>query len=250
MPHFFVPPEAVQDEKFTLAADESRHLAKVLRKKPGDEVNLFDGQGRLYRARIDVVGEGSVTGRILSAETQPALDLTMRLFQGLPKGDKFDWILEKMTELGAAEIVPMHVERCVAHLAKEKIPARLERWKKILLSASKQSGRASVPSVRAPVTLDEALALCGKNDLTLFPWEGEKNVSLREILQSRLKDSRGKTINIFIGPEGGFSMDEVARAQTAGAVTVSLGPAILRTETAGLFVASALVYETTQGVAA
>lgn len=258
MPHFFVPPDAVQNEKFTLAVDESRHLAKVLRKKPGDEINLFDGLGRLYRARIETVGDASVSGRIVSTETQPAVNFTLRLFQGMPKGDKFDWILEKMTELGAAEIVPVNTERSVVHLSEEKIPARLERWKKIVTAAAKQSGRASVPSVRAPMDLNTALALCGKEDLTLIPWEGEKNLSLREVLRSKLSGpipqtgtlpgGNAKVVNVFIGPEGGFSLDEVARAQKTGAVTVTLGPAILRTETAGLFVASALVYETTQGV--
>ncbi|HRY29222.1 MAG TPA: 16S rRNA (uracil(1498)-N(3))-methyltransferase [Elusimicrobiota bacterium] len=241
MPHFFVPPDQIRENRFFLSEGESRHLSQVLRKAPGDELQLFDGQGGLYRGVIEKVSAGRVEGRLETLSPAVKRPYALRLFQGLPKGDKFEWILEKMTELGAAEIVPVHTERCVAHLSSEKAPARLERWKKIVLSAAKQSGQPQVPEVRPPMSFREALARAGRNGLTLVPWESETDMGLKKVL--REQRGRAESVNVFIGPEGGFTADEVSLALQGGAVSVTLGPAILRTETAGLFVASALLYE-------
>jgi 16S rRNA (uracil1498-N3)-methyltransferase len=240
MPHFFVPPANLLGGRFFLNAEESRHLAVVLRKKPGDEVRLFDGVDRSFTARLDSVAPERVAGVLLSEEPRRALiPYHLRLFQGLPKGDKMEFILEKMTELGAASIVPVLTERSVPHIPADRLSRRLDRWRKTVLSAAKQCGQTRIPEVSPPLPLSEALALCGDKDLTLLPWEGEEVKPLREALRA----GKGKTINLFIGPEGGFSPAEVERARAAGAVTVTLGPLILRTETAGLAVASALLYE-------
>lgn len=239
MPHFFVPPDNVRGGRFFLAPDESRHLAVVLRKRSGQEVLLFDGEGKAFRALLESVSAEKVAGKILSEERPPAAPFRLRLFQGFPKGDKFDWVLEKMTELGAAEIVPVYTERTVARVPQEKVDARLKRWRKIVLSSAKQCGRAEVPVVQPPVTWPEAFGLVGQDDLTLLPWEGEETRQLKQVLEGK----PAKVVNVLIGPEGGLTPEEVELAKKRGAVTVSLGPAILRTETAGLFVASALLYE-------
>jgi 16S rRNA (uracil1498-N3)-methyltransferase len=240
MPHFFVPPENIRDTRFTLPAEESRHLATVLRKKRGEEILIFDGAGRNWRARVESVSPERVDGVILAEEPFVTVPWTLRLFQGLPKGDKFDWILEKLTELGAAEIIPLHTERSVPRLSAEKLPARVRRWEKIVLSAAKQSGQSRVPKVRAPVDFAEALQLLPPGSLTLLPWEGEENVTLKQALRG---NNPSAVINIFIGPEGGFSPAEVRLAQGRGAVPVTFGRLIMRTETAALFAASALLYE-------
>jgi 16S rRNA (uracil1498-N3)-methyltransferase len=239
MPHFFVDPKDIQDGRFRLGPTESRHVATVLRKKPGDTLSLFDGEDRSYQVRLSVVTAPCVEGTILESHPLPVLPYALHLFQGLPKNDKFEFILEKMTELGVAEVSPLITERTIAKISIDSLPVRLNRWEKILLAATKQCGRGHVPTVSAPISFDEAMSRCSSEDLTLFPWEGEEDKSLRQALRA----STPKIINIFIGPEGGFSFAEVERARRQGAVTVSLGPHILRTETAGLAVASALLYE-------
>ncbi len=151
-----------------------------------------------------------------------------------------DLILEKMTELGAAEIVPVVTERSVPHIPADRLPRRLERWRRIVLTAAKQCGQTRVPTVAAPVDFSAALSLCEEGSLTLFPWEGEEHRSLKQVLKSA---SPSPVVNLFIGPEGGFSPAEVERGRARGFCRVSLGPLILRTETAGFMAASALLYE-------
>jgi 16S rRNA (uracil1498-N3)-methyltransferase len=241
MPHFFVSPSAVRDGRFALGPEESRHVAVVLRKKPGDEVSLFDGEGGVYRAVLESVAVGAVGGRILSRRVEGPEPYRLRLFQGLPKGDKFDWIVQKATELGAAEIVPVVLARSVSRPPADRVAAKQKRWRKIAAAAAEQSGRSRVPEVRTVTPFTEALKMCGAEDLTILPWEGEETVSLRQVLTppGRARPS----VNVFIGPEGGLTPAEVDAARRAGAVSVSLGPAILRTETAGLYVASVIQYE-------
>ncbi len=240
MPHFFVSPGAVANGHFFLEQDEARHLCLVLRKKPGDKIRLFDGKGHNYHARIDHISSARVQGIVLSEESVTPWPWSLRLFQGMPKGDKFDWILEKMTELGASEVVPVYTERSMAKIPSDKLGARVKRWEKILLSAAKQSGQSRVPKVMAPVLFSEAVKMCARDSLSLFPWEGEEKMTLKQVLRS---SGCLSVINVFIGPEGGFTPQEVSLAQNNDMHLVSLGPLIFRTETAGLFVASALLYE-------
>jgi len=242
MPHFYVSPGSIQGDRFSLKKDEAHHLATVLRKTAGDEIDLFDGAGNAYRARLESVAPGAVAGRILSRLQAPGLAVRARLFQGLPKGDKMEWILEKAAELGAAELVPVLTERSVGKIPNDRLPLRLARWDKILRAAAKQCGRATLPELRPPQSLEDALGLCAADDLTLIPWEAERALSLKRLLAGRAP-TPPKTVNIFIGPEGGFSPKEVDAAKQAGAQAVTLGPLILRTETAGLFVLSVLWHE-------
>lgn len=238
MPHFLVPPANVVDGRFHLEPAESRHLAVVLRKKAGDEVRLFDGVSRSFRARLDAVAPERVAGTVLAEESRPRLPYRLRLFQGLPKGDKMELILEKMTELGAAEIVPVETERCVARVPADRVAGKLARWGKIVLAAAKQCGRADLPTVSAPLSFDAALALCAPGETTLLPWEAEEKTTLREVLE---RTDAAARINLFIGPEGGFSPGEVEKARAKGAVPVTLGPLILRAETAGFAAAAGIL---------
>jgi 16S rRNA (uracil1498-N3)-methyltransferase len=239
MPHTFVPRGNLRGNHFFLNPDESRHLAVVLRKKPGEEVRLFDGENRSYRARLESVSPERVEGAILEELKASRIAYRLRLFQGMPKGDKLEWILEKGTELGVAEFIPIVTERSVVRVPPERIPTKLERWRKIILAAAGQCGRSDLPEVRAPVSFAEALALCGPGELTVLPWEGEETTALKAALSGK----KGGTINLFIGPEGGFSIQEVEEARGRGAVTATLGPLILRTETAGIAAAAAVLYE-------
>jgi len=239
MPHTFVPPGNLSGKHFFLNPEESRHLAIVLRKKPGEQIRLFDGENRSFLARLESVSSQRVEGTILEDLKASRPPYRLRLFQGMPKGDKLEWILEKGTELGVAEFVPVLTERSVVRVPSERIPKKMERWRKIILAAAGQCGRSDLPEIRPPLSFSEALALCGPGELTVLPWEGEEATALKAVLSGK----RGGTINLFIGPEGGFSIKEVEEARGRGAVTATLGPLILRTETAGIAAAAAVLYE-------
>lgn len=231
MPHFYIPPENVSGGKFKLVGDEAHHLLDVKRCRPGDAVELFDGTGKNYTARVDSVAEGSVYGTIIS-ETQgrrPYVELM--LYTAVPKGERLDWLIEKAAELGAAAVIPVITARSVA---KELSPNKLERWKRLSTAASKQCGRSDVMEIRAPAQLGEAFGGLKPGSLSVIPWESQGTGSLSS-LAGRIKTS--KAVNIFIGPEGGFTPREIELAKSAGVVPVTLGANILRVETAGLLAA-------------
>ena len=244
MPHFFVSPKGIKAGRFELAPDESAHVARVLRKKPGDEIQLFDGVDRSYRGVLDVVTPDRVSGRLLSEVPSVKAPYVLRLFQGVPKGDTFEWIIEKATELGVSEIIPLHTLRSVARVPAPRAAAKLARWEKIARAAAAQCGRVDVPVLSAPLEFDEALARVTPQEAWLIPWEGEELKTLKSALSAFNKVGQMPLpINVMIGPEGGFDLAEVDRARAKGVIPVALGPRILRTETAGIFVASALLYE-------
>lgn len=245
MPHHFVPPEQIKAGRFWLSPDESRHVAVVLRHKSGDEIDLFDGENNAYRGVLESVSPERVEGRVAARAPGAVKPYRLRLAQALPKGDKMEWILEKGTELGVDVFAPATTERSVGRVPADRLAARLDRWKKIVTAAARQCGRADVPAVEAPVGLDRALAAVAPGDLALVPWESAAGTTLKGALGAwRQKGStEGATIHVIIGPEGGLSPNEVERASVRGAVPLTLGPRILRTETAGLAVAAGLLYE-------
>lgn len=163
------------------------------------------------------------------------------LFQGLPKGDKIDFILQKNTEIGVTKFVPMITERTIVKLSSKKVKKRLKRWTKIVKEASKQCMRIDIPEVKQPISFNKAVSYFKNYDLVLIPWEQEKKVSVRKTIKNL--DRNITNIAVLIGPEGGFSVDEVEMAKRFGAVSVTLGPRILRTETAGIVISSLLLYE-------
>jgi len=240
MPHFFVSTDNVTGGRFVLGPEESGHLVRVLRRKVGDVIGLFDGKDTSWRGTIDRATPTRVEGVVSSEVKGTERRLTVRLLQGLPRGERFEWVLEKATELGVAEIVPVLTRRSVATVPSERVGSKMERWNKIVRAAAQQCGRVDCPRVVAPISFTEAVGGVSPQELILMAWEGENEKPLRDVL--RLK-SEVRAVNVMIGPEGGFDPSEVVQAQNAGAVTVSLGSRILRTETAGLFVLSVLNYE-------
>lgn len=244
MPHFFVSPQNIKAGHFDLAPEESAHLARVLRKKSGDEVRLFDGVDHSYRGVLEVVTPERVSGRILAELPHSNASYFLRLFQGIPKGDTFEWIIEKATELGAGEIVPLHTLRSVARVPDSRAAAKQARWEKIARAAAAQCGRADVPLLSSAIEFETVLGQITPNEMWIIPWEGEAVKTLKSALAVLNKHGRSPVpINVMIGPEGGFDPTEVRRACAKGAISVTLGPRILRTETAGIFVASSLLYE-------
>jgi len=239
-PNIFVTPEQIRGDRLQIAGGDAGHLLRVLRLGPGDHFLALDGTGLEYRAKILHVGQGSLEAVVQEhrqRRTEPRLRLT--LGQGLPKGDKMEQVIRKGTELGLAGFQPLLTERCVAVPPGERQAARLARWQKIAAEAASQSGRAAVPPVAAPRSWTETVATFGEFDLVLLPWEGEETTSLKQALLAR---ERPESVLALIGPEGGLTQSEVVTARTAGAIAVTLGPRILRTETAGLVLGAAVFY--------
>jgi len=238
---FIVEPGDIQGDAAVIAGAEAHHMIRVLRLGPGDIITLLDGQGSLYHCRIEEKTAGAVRCRVL--EKQPAggePPLRVVLLQGIAKGDRMDTVIQKGTELGASLFVPVHCRRSVVRLDDAKAAARRERWQRIAAGAAKQCRRALVPEVYEPVTWANALRLIPPEAPAFLPWEEEAGRSLKNELQSRRLPAQ---VYIIIGPEGGLEKEEVAAAQERGVAPVSLGPRILRTETAALAAISMVLYQ-------
>lgn len=244
MHRFFVEPENLNDGMARISGSDARHLRTVMRLGIGDEVCLIDGKGSEYTAKIEVCDNGDVVARVLDFREcvcEPEVKLT--LLQAVPKGDKMDFIVQKCTELGTSKIVPCITQRCVTKLDGKKAADRVTRWQRIALEAAKQCGRGTVPTVESVIPFEDAVHNIGekKDSLFLMPWELEKSLRLRDVLQERREGICSMTF--AIGPEGGFAVDEVDVARENGALTVGLGSRILRTETAGMAVCTMVLYE-------
>ncbi len=232
MRRFIVPNLSVTDGSATVDGDAYRHMATVLRLGSGDRVILADGAGREYLGTILETTSGAIIVQLeeqaAAADSDAAPRIT--LYQGLPKPDKLELILQKATELGVSRIVAFPAERSVTKLDRERGADRVRRWQKIVLEAARQSNRTSVPEVRLAGGLKEVLAE-PPGDINLMLWEEESDVRLRDILATAAVPRR---VSVIVGPEGGLSRNEAAAAGLAGFATVSLGKRILRTETASL----------------
>jgi 16S rRNA (uracil1498-N3)-methyltransferase len=238
MKRFFVDPETLKGNMVELDPELSHRLTHVLRLRRGDRVMLLDGLGREYEAVLQEAGNFGVRAAIVSERPGlPEPEVGVVLYQSIMKGERFELLLEKGTELGVGKFVPLISERGVVRPRGERVE-RMERWRRIVREAAEQCGRSRLPEVTTPVSLVEALE--SAEGLLLLPYEGEREVSLRQALREAGKP---KTVSIFIGPEGGFAKDEVERVTESGVQAVSLGRRILRSETAGIAAAAAVMYE-------
>jgi len=209
-----------------LSPEESTHATKVLRMREGDSCQaLIDGA--IYAAAIESIGD-RVTLQLAECLPSPEPSLRITLYQGLPKGDKMEWIAQKCTEAGVFRIVPVLFSRCVTKWEKKDNEKKLPRWQRIAQEAAKQSGRAIVPRIEAPITVKQLCAVLSEHELALVPWEDQMGNGVRRQWQGQ------KDIAVVIGPEGGIDGAEIEQMQAAGAHPVTLGPRIFRTETAGL----------------
>jgi len=223
-----VPPSGIRGGCFIITGDEGRHLRIVRRVKPGDMLSLFDGTGKTYEGRVDKVDADEIAGSITGEGIAPVPAAKVQLFQAVPKGDRFDWLIEKAAELGVSSVIPLITARSVI---KEFNDARISRWQRLSLAASKQSGRAGIMPVEPPQSFTTVLERLKGDTLSLMPWEGE---GVQTISETCALMNGIKAINILIGPEGGFTSQEVESARIAGIIPVTLGRRILRSETAGM----------------
>lgn len=240
MHRFFVQRPHGNAGTVELTGQDAKHAVRVLRLAEGDSfIAVVDGDGqylaRIIEAeprRVRAVLEGSI-----SRLTEPRTKVT--LFQGLPKGDKMDAIVQRCTEIGVQEIVPVISDRTVAYLDTERTPGRLERWHRIAVKAAELSGRTHVPKIRPAIKFSEALKMSSAFDLRLMPWEEERSRSIRQVL----RESSAESVFLLIGAEGGFNAREADEALRAGVLPVTLGPRMMRTENAGAVALAIILYE-------
>lgn len=241
MHHFFVTPEQVRDNQIYIEGSDVNHMKNVLRMKLGEEFHVSDGNNRKYRCAVEEFGEEEVRASIIEElECDTELPSKLYLFQGLPKNDKMEWIVQKAVELGAWEIIPVATKRAVVKLDEKKAAKKVERWNSISESGAKQSKRSIIPKVTQVMSYKEALAYANELDVVMIPYELAEGM---EDTKAYIRAIRpGQSVGIFIGPEGGFEQEEVELAVQMGAKPVTLGKRILRTETAGLTILSVLMY--------
>ena len=241
MSHFFITSDQIAGDELTIIGDDVNHMKNVLRMKNGEAFTAADENGMFYRCEIDTLEKQQITAKILwKEEGSSELSSKIYLFQGLPKSDKMELIIQKAVELGAYEIIPVATKRAIVKLDAKKEASKLKRWQSIAEGAAKQSGRMLVPRISEVLTFGEALQMAKSLDINVIPYECARGMDgTREIFNS-IKP--GMSIGIFIGPEGGFEESEVEKAKELDVKPVTLGKRILRTETAGLTTLSILMY--------
>jgi 16S rRNA (uracil1498-N3)-methyltransferase len=243
--HFFVDSAQISLDSKVLEIDGSdyNHIANVLRMKVGEEISVStrDGDPREYRYGIEEITEDKVICKLrFIKEDGVELPSKIYLFQGLPKADKMELIIQKAVELGAYAVIPVSTKRAIVRLDEKKAAKKIERWQAISESAAKQSKRGIIPEVMMPMTYKNAIQYAQDLDIKLIPYEMAKDMShTRQLIDSI---EPGKSVGIFIGPEGGFDDAEIQYAMENGVEPVTLGKRILRTETAGFTIISWLMY--------
>ena len=230
--NFFVEKSSRQGDRFHIEGADYNHIHNVLRMKPEDTF-LVSCEGRSHLCALESAEDGVAVARIVEEDYQNTeLPVQLYLFQGLPKSDKMELIIQKTVELGVAGIIPVEMKRCVMKLEEKKKKPRQARWQAIAESAAKQSKRNLIPEVFEVLTYKQALDMAAKMDLFLLPYENKRGMAATAEALNTIKP--GMSVGILIGPEGGFDPKEVAQAEEAGARSISLGSRILRTETAAI----------------
>jgi len=241
MPQYFVPPENISGSEVVISGSEAHHLVRVMRKKKGDEISLFDGTGKQYRARIEKTGADTLIAKIVGVVEKIQATINLTMFLPLIAHNKFEDILEKGTEIGLRRFIPITTARTQVLVHPDRLERQLKRWNEIVLAALKQSGRGQLVQVEAPQSFKQALARLKAGETTLIAWEKQGNRDFHQ--QWKNIPQKDKTsVNLFIGPEGGFEERELQAAVDAGAVSFGLGDGILRTETAALVCAALILY--------
>ncbi len=241
MSRYFVNNDQINEDTISITGEDYQHLKKVLRAAKGDVISVCC-EGYDYTAEIVEIDSASVISRIVKKEanlTEPGLKVT--LYQGLPKADKMELIVQKCVEIGVTAIVPVITDRCVSKINTDKdVRNKLARWQKIAAEAAKQCNRGMIPEIKSPVKFRDAVEQACKDELSIIPYEKENTVAFKNVAADYMNITFA---SIFIGPEGGFTEEEIQLAEIKGIKKITLGPRILRTETAGMVALSLMMYE-------
>lgn len=246
MYQFFIETSQIAEDQIRILGKDVNHMKNVLRMKPGEEIRVTDSEtSRSYRCEVaELYGETVVCHILAEEEEGSELPVRIYLFQGLPKADKMELIIQKAVELGVYQIIPTACRRCVVKLDPKKEKTKLARWQQIAEAAAKQSKRSLIPEIMPVISLREAFARSQKMQVRLIPYERAEGMEkTREILKGIRS---GDEVAVFIGPEGGFEEAEIEEAMKAQIKPVTLGKRILRTETAGMTVLAFLLYQLEQ----
>lgn len=241
MHKFFVDARSINGQIVCITGDDVKHLSGVLRLRRGDRIQVCDGKSNEYICSITEIEKKQVLCHIeesFKSTSEPPISIT--LYQGIPKAQKMDLIVQKCTEIGVCRIVPVNTSRSVVKVDEKDLGLKLERWRRITEEAAKQSNRGCIPQIDGLMDFKEALNEAMKLDMAVMPYEMERSVGLKNTLAGK---NKLVTCGIFIGPEGGFEEEEVREAISKGITPVTLGPRILRTETAGFVSAACILYE-------
>lgn len=243
MPKFFVKNNQIENDKITIIGTDVNHIANVLRLKINDQIKICNEEtAQNYIAKITEINKEDVECKIIekiASNTEATVHIT--IFQGLPKADKMELIIQKCTELGVKEITPVQMKRCVTKLDEKSSSKKIERWQKIAEVAAKQSGRDAICKIDNVINIKNICNICQNYDIVLVPYENEENISLKDVIRDLPQNI--KKIGIVIGPEGGFEEQEIEILRQNNCKIVTLGERILRTETVAIAVSSVILYE-------
>lgn len=242
MPRFFVDKNNITDSNIKITGNDINHIKNVLRMKEGGELSVCDGEGRDYTCEISSLDRDEIILDIRESSLSEAeLSQKLYLFQGLPKSDKMELIIQKAVELGVFEIIPVQTMRAIVKIDAKKEDKKISRWQQISEAAAKQSGRGIIPKIRTPMSLKDALSYAEELDASIIPYEKAKGMDETKRIINSLKEKG--SVGTFIGPEGGFDESEIELALSKNTLPVTLGKRILRTETAGLTILSILMFQ-------
>ena len=243
MPKFFVKNNQIENDKITIIGTDVNHIANVLRLKINDQIKICNEETAQNNiAKITEINKEDVECKIIekiASNTEATVHIT--IFQGLPKADKMELIIQKCTELGVKEITPVQMKRCVTKLDEKSSSKKIERWQKIAEVAAKQSGRDAICKINNVINIKNICNICQNYDIVLVPYENEENISLKDVIKDLPQNI--KKIGIVIGPEGGFEEQEIEILRQSNCKIVTLGERILRTETVAIAVSSVILYE-------
>jgi 16S rRNA (uracil1498-N3)-methyltransferase len=245
----FISDENLCGEIVVLKGQQAHQVRNVMRMSPGDHIIVLDNKGWEYEVVLESVGKSEIKGKVREkreATGEPSVQIT--LYQSLLKQDKFEWILQKCTEVGVKRFVPLITQRSVIRTLDAINPKKLARWQSIITEAAEQSGRGRIPQVSPPMDFEDSLVNLAGFDCCLIAFPQTQGVGVRRALQHGHKRAP-TTITLFVGPEGGFTQEEVEHSRARGAIPISLGPRTLRTETAAVVAASLILYELGEMVA-
>ena len=246
MNRFFVDPKDVQGDRVVVRSDQAHHLRDVLRLREGDPATVFDGSGWEYDGRVQKISQQEVLILILRKEKRTAQKrFVLSLAQAIPKGDRMDWLVQKATELGVANLFPVITERSVVRPQGSSVQARRRRWERIAQEAAKQCGRVDVPVIFEAMPFSKFLESADEFQAKWIACLDLRAVGLKGALSKAASSPRqnSQSILALIGPEGDFTPHEITQAQSTGFIPISFGPSVLRSETAGIYLASILMYE-------
>ena len=246
MPKFFVAEEQINNNKIEIKGQDVKHIKNVLRKKIGDKLTICNVEQALdYLCEIRNIEDDTISCNIIEkSENNVETNIKVTIFQGLPKADKMELVIQKSVELGVYEITPVEMKRCVVKLNEKDKNKKIERWQKISEVASKQSGRNIIPKINSIKRLNEICDLCSKYDILIVAYENEQKVTLKPELKNAKKQEKDEyKIGVLIGPEGGIAPEEIETLKNNGAKIITLGKRILRTETVALNILSIIMYE-------